>query len=149
MLKWSIMEHFKEYLVFAPFVVRTDNNPLTYILTTHNLDARGHQWVSMLASFEFSLEYQKGVDNGAANTLSRVPIKHDCVTVLSLLEGAIIGATDRGEVEANEFLLCKHVHLADEARAQAARLVPMHVMDWQEAQEGDAALATCIKWLKA
>ena len=46
-------------------------------------------------------------------------------------------------------MLCRHVHLADEARVQAARLVPMHVVDWREAQEGDAALATCIKWLKA
>ena len=41
-LKWSTMEHFKEYLVFAPFVVRTDNNPLPYVLTTPNLDATGH-----------------------------------------------------------------------------------------------------------
>ena len=42
MLKWSVTEHFKEYLAFAPFVVRTDNNPLTYILTDPNLDATGH-----------------------------------------------------------------------------------------------------------
>ena len=149
MLKWSIMEHFKEYLAFAPFVVRTDNNPLTYILTTPNLDATGHLWVSMLASFEFSLVYQKVVDNGAADALSWVPIKHDCVTVRSLLEGAVIGATDQGEVEANESLLCEHVCLADEARVQAVRLVPMHVVDWREVQEGDVALAVCIKRLKA
>ena len=48
-------------------------------------------------------------------------------------------------MEANESLLCKHMHLVDEARAQAVRLVPMHVVDWQEAQEGDVALAMCIK----
>ena len=65
-LKWSIAEHFKEYLAYAPFVVRMDNNPLTYILTTPNLDAMGHRSVGALASFEFSLEYQKGVDNGAS-----------------------------------------------------------------------------------
>ena len=80
-LKWSVMEHFKEYLACAPFVVRMDNNPLTYILTTPNLDATGHGWVGTLASFEFSLEYQKGADNGAANALSWVPINHDCTTV--------------------------------------------------------------------
>ena len=33
-LKWGVMKHFKEYLAYVPFVVRTDNNPLTYILTT-------------------------------------------------------------------------------------------------------------------
>ena len=41
-LKWSVTEHFKEYLTYAPFVVRTDNNPLTYVLTMPNLDATGH-----------------------------------------------------------------------------------------------------------
>ena len=27
-LKWAIMEHFKEYLLYQPFLVRIDNNPL-------------------------------------------------------------------------------------------------------------------------
>ena len=69
-LKWSVTEHFKEYLAFVPFVVRTDNNPLTYVLTIPNLDTTGHRWVDTLASFEFSLEYQKGADNVAADALS-------------------------------------------------------------------------------
>ena len=73
-LKWGIMEHFREYLAYAPFVVKMDNNPLTYILTTPNLDATGHHWVGALASFEFKLEYQKGSENGAANALSHIPI---------------------------------------------------------------------------
>ena len=37
-LKCAVTEHFKEYLPFQPFLVRTDNNPLTYIMTTPNLD---------------------------------------------------------------------------------------------------------------
>ena len=41
-LKWSMTEHFKEYLAYTPFVVRTNNNPLTYMLTMPNLDAIGH-----------------------------------------------------------------------------------------------------------
>ena len=40
-LKWGVMQHFKEYLAHAPFVVRTDNNPLTYILTTPTLKPLG------------------------------------------------------------------------------------------------------------
>ena len=40
-LKWSVTEHFKEYLAYVPFVVWTDN-PLTYVLTMPNLDAMGH-----------------------------------------------------------------------------------------------------------
>ena len=56
---------------------------------------------------------------------------------------------DRGEAEVNESLLCEQVCLVHEVRVQAVKLAPMHVVDWQEAQEGDVALATCIKWLKA
>ena len=134
-LKWSVTEHFKEYLTYTPFVVRTDNNPLMYVLTTPNLDATGYRWVGILASFEFTLEYQKGADNGAADTLSWVPIHHDQGMVRSLLEGTIVGATDRGKAEASKELLCEHVHLENEACVQAAKLALMHIVDWGEAQE--------------
>ena len=56
-----------------------------------NLDATGHQWVGALASFQFELEYQKGTDNGAVDTLSWVPISHSQEIIQSLLEGVIIG----------------------------------------------------------
>ena len=59
-LKWAITEHFKEYLLYQPFLVKTDNNPLTYIMSTPNLDATGHRLVSALAKYDFWLEYQKG-----------------------------------------------------------------------------------------
>ena len=36
-LKWAVTDHFKEYLIYQPFVMRTDNNPLTYLFTTPNL----------------------------------------------------------------------------------------------------------------
>ena len=41
-LKWVVTEHFKEYLPYQPFLVKTDNNPLTYIIMRPNLDATGH-----------------------------------------------------------------------------------------------------------
>ena len=69
-LKWAVMEHFKEYLLYQPLLVKTDNNPLTYIMTTPNLDATGHQWVGALEKFIFQLEYQKGQDNVVADALS-------------------------------------------------------------------------------
>ena len=80
-LKWSITEHFKEYLAYTPFTVQTDNNPLMYMMTTPKLDATGHQWVGALALYDFTLEYQKGSENGAADALSRVPICQNCEMV--------------------------------------------------------------------
>ena len=62
----------------------------------------------MLALFQFELKYQKGTDNRAADVLSRVSINHSWQTVQSLLEGAIVDVSDRGEAEANERLLEEH-----------------------------------------
>ena len=48
-LKWAITKQFKEYLQYQPFLVKMDNNLLTYILTMLNLDAVGHWWAVVLA----------------------------------------------------------------------------------------------------
>ena len=59
-----------------------------------------------------------------------------------------MGATDRGEAEASEELLCEHMCLQNESCVQAAKLAPMHVVDWGEAREVDTVLATCRRWLR-
>ena len=76
-LKWVVTEQFHEYL--SPyvknrneFVVHTDNNPLIYIFSSANLDAAGQHWVAHLASYNFTLEYQKGKDNTVADFLSQM-----------------------------------------------------------------------------
>ena len=98
-LKWVVMEHFKEYLLYQPFLVKTDNNPLTYIMTTPNLDATGHQWVSALAKYDFRLEYQKGRDNAVADALSWVTAHLGPKAVQAILDGATVGTSQRAERE--------------------------------------------------
>ena len=80
--------------------------------------------------------------------MSQVPISHSWETIQSLLEGAIIGVADRGEAKASKDLSEEHEHLSQEARVQTAKLEPMHIVDWEEAQEADATLAGCRKWLR-
>lgn len=41
-LKWAVVDKFHDYLYGARFTVRTDNNPLTYVLSTAKLNAVGH-----------------------------------------------------------------------------------------------------------
>ena len=53
-------------------MVHMDNNPLTCIFSTANLDAAGQRWVARLTSYNFTLEYQKGKDNTVADFLSRM-----------------------------------------------------------------------------
>ena len=87
------MEHFKEYLLCQPFLVKTDNNPLTYIMSIPNLDATGHCWVSALAKYDFWLEYQKGRENAAADALSWVTTHLQPEAVQAVLDGAAIGTS--------------------------------------------------------
>ena len=59
-----------------------------------------------------------------------------------------MGASDRGEAEANKGLLEEQGCLSREARVQATKLELMHIVDWEQAQEADVALAACRKWLR-
>ena len=72
-LKWSITERFHEYLYGGHFEVYTDNNPLTYILTTAKLDAMGQRWVASLANCNFKIFYKSGKLNVEAEALSCIP----------------------------------------------------------------------------
>ena len=113
-LKWAVTEQFHEYL--SPygknrneFIVRADNNPLTYIFSSASLDAAGQRWVAQLASYNFALEYQKGKDNTVVDFLSCLD---DCLPVSkvqdylnripyprgkAVLDNAITPLTDRAE----------------------------------------------------
>ena len=72
-LKWSVTEKFHDYLYGAKFVVVTDNNPLTYILTSAKLDAASHRWLAALSTYDFKLQYRAGSQNRDADALSRRP----------------------------------------------------------------------------
>ena len=71
-LKWAVTDRFHEYLYGATFEVFTDNNPLTYILSTAKLDAMGHRWVASLGPYNFKLNYKPGKLNTDADSLSRI-----------------------------------------------------------------------------
>ena len=73
-LKWSICEQFRDYLYYAPsFRVYTDNNPLTYVLTSAKLNATGLHWISELADFNFDIRYRPGETHVDADSFSRIP----------------------------------------------------------------------------
>ena len=81
-LKWSVCDHFCDYLYYAPhFTVFTDSNPLTYILTIAKLNTTGHTWVAELAEFDFSINYRTGKIHKDADTMSRLPLKVDDYTL--------------------------------------------------------------------
>ena len=123
-LKWSVCEKFNDYLWGAPkFLVRTDNNPLTYVLTTAKLDATGHRWLAALASFDFEIEYTLGVSNQDADALSRLlsgRIDIASVQAMRSVDFAPFAATmavfaEKAEEETSPF---PHISLAELRQAQ-------------------------------
>ena len=72
-LKWAVCEKFHEYLYGSElFEIYTDNNPLTYVLTSAKLDACGQRWVAKLANYNFTIRYRCGQSNVEADALSRI-----------------------------------------------------------------------------
>ena len=136
-------------MLYQPFIVRTDNNPLTYIMTTPNLDATGHQWVGTLVRFNFQLEYQKGWDNTMADALSQITTHLSLGAIQSVLDEVTLGATHRAEgcdpavVEGNH-------NIEKEVLVTAGWvLVEMHMTDWAKIQREDPVLNAVLNWLEA
>ena len=71
-LKWVVCDKFRDYLIGSKFTVLTDNNPLTYVHTSH-LGAAQIRWLSDLALFDFEIKYRAGKTNQAADALSWRP----------------------------------------------------------------------------
>ena len=146
-LKWAIVEQFQEYLLWKLFTVRNDN-PLTYIMT--NLDATQHWWEESLTRFTFSIEYQKGQDNAAADALSQVTLKLDSGTMKSIQDGVTEGMTERAD--AQDPVVAKadkeiHKQVQGTAILAQAACINLHVIDWVTTQQGDPALRQWWSWI--
>ena len=165
-LKWAVTEQFHEYL--SPygknrneFVVRTDNNPLTYIFSSTNLDAAGQRWVAQLASYNFSLEYQKGKDNTVADFLSRLDKRlpkeevQDYLDkipypgVKAVLDNAITPLEERAELGVRPDPESGNANQEEAVAARAARLASTNIIDWKVEQKDDPVLYQVVKHLRA
>ena len=165
-LKWAVTEQFHEYL--SPyrknrneFIVHMDNNLLTYIFLSANLDAAGQQWVARLASYNFSLEYQKGKDNTVVDFLSRMnerlpdeevqeylnQIPHPGVK--AVLDNAITPMEERAEQGVRPTPVQQEDSQEVAVEAKPARLATTNVIDWKQEQKEDPVLYQVAKHLRA
>ena len=154
-LKWAVTEQFCKYLQYQPFSVWMDNNPLTYILMTPNLDALGHCWITALARYNMKLEYLKGSDNKIADTLSCLPReKLDEEAVAKLLNYAWTSHKPQAEM-ANINIIEEGEHVDQEVIVRYTQIVKQHKqfcnlanLDWVQAQSRDPVIPTIIDWIK-
>ena len=152
-LNWAIAEHFQECLYWKLFVVKTDN-PLTYIVTTPNLDATWHHWVESLAGFTFSTQYQKERDNAVVDALSCVASKLNAEAVKSIMDRVTVGTAGRADAhdlmvaEANE-RIHKQVEETTVQVQAAHTCVNLHVTDWVAVQQEDTMLKIMTDWISS
>ena len=161
-LKWAMTEQFREYLQYQPFLVRTDNNPLTYVLMTPNLDAVGHRWVVAMAGYNFKIQYICGSDKKVANALSCVgghldedDVKEllDQSAIKELLSHAVRYGVPRAEFD-NTRVTQEHEKAEGEIIMQAQMLAEMknyqNLADsqWLVTQQGDQAIRLVMDWLR-
>ena len=75
---WSI-RHFRQYLVGTSFKVLTDHKPLLNlphsIVVENDATGRRGRWAVELSSYDFSVSYRKGENNGNADAMSRPAIE--------------------------------------------------------------------------
>ena len=94
-LKWAITDQFHEYLYGNTFNVYTDNNPLTYVLTSAKLDAMGHRWIAGLANY---IHYKSGKSNMEVDALSRIDWEKCDETIQADSTQTIVAAVITGHV---------------------------------------------------
>jgi hypothetical protein len=73
---------FRQYLVGAKFVVRTNHNSLKYFLSQKDLNERHQKWVSKIQAYNFDIEYVKVKNNVVAYALSRRPLAYSMTELL-------------------------------------------------------------------
>ena len=145
-LKWSITERFHEYLYGGHFEVYTDNNPLTYVLTTAKLDATGQRWVASLANYNFKIFYKSGKLNVEADALLHIPWEN---TQVEHMEPLIIKTMLQSKLESEISFPEEHlpVNLVLKSMTMHTTL-KLTQKDWVKEQMDDVDINKIVQLLK-
>lgn len=137
-LKWAVTDKFSDYLLLNKFIVYTDNNPLTHILTSAKLDATGQRWASALGEYNFDIVYRAGLKNGDADGMSRYPyqeISDDQVCVKDQTIKAVCSS-----------LNCTPLNIIEVTDSPSLPLAQIETRELRKSQREDPLIG---KWIKA
>ena len=143
-LKWAITDQFHKYLYGGTFEVHSDNNPLTYVLTTAKLDVTGHRWVASLANYNFTITYCSGKHNIDADALSRVPWDMATTDQPLLIKSCLIRGTQGKSsipmIPPDLIVLSKIMHAWEKPQLKPD--------EWKQAQADDPDIGPIVELLK-
>ena len=155
-LKWAVCEKFHEYLYGSNlFEVYTDNNPLTYVLSSAKLDACGQRWVAKLPNYNFTIKYMSGLSNVEADALSRISWPEiladteDLDVDLNCMDTHVVNAVLAGSRSKTSLI---------ESMSCSSKIIPPELsqdsdsssnINWMKEQRADPNLTVIIKLIES
>jgi hypothetical protein len=70
---WAV-SYFRIYLYGRPFVLKTDHEPLKWLMTSKKLTGMHARWASILQEYDVDIQHRAGVTHGDADGLLRNPL---------------------------------------------------------------------------
>ena len=61
-----------QYLMGRHFIIKTDHQPLKYLLDHKLTNPSQHTWLAKLLAYDYEIQYKQGKGNIVADALSRV-----------------------------------------------------------------------------
>ena len=124
----------------------TDNNPLTYILTTAKLDATGQRWVASLAKYNFTIFHKSGKLNVEVDALLCIPWESTQIeNVEPLIVRTMLQSKTESEINFPEEHFLERVVLKSMTVDTTLKLTQK---DWVKEQTDDVDINKVVQLLK-
>ena len=134
------------------FTVYTDNNPLTYILTTAKMDETGHRLLASLGNYHFDRVYRPGTSNRDADGMTQLPeitIEKDQQTQIQSESPKAVCSMS---MNAHSYIECLDFsfQVIDDAETviQGQEVMSISKEELREAQRRDPVLSMWIRYIK-
>ncbi|KAL0537842.1 hypothetical protein IC582_026831 [Cucumis melo] len=149
------VQRWRPYLLGNRFVVRTDQKSLKFLLEQRVVQPQYQRWLAKLLGYTFDVEYKPGVENKAADALSRVTPTiqtHTVTTPISLdlqvikeevekdtrLMKIIAGLNSDDDQQDNKFNICNGMLKYKDRLviSQSSKLIPQVLHSYHDSAVG-------------